>query len=87
MGGETLSERPGMANVMSETPRVTREEVLYQNEGTPKTGKQVMWRPDQKNESWVKDLLRKLSRPGNAVRELCAGNCSTAKACKLLDQQ
>lgn len=35
--------------------------------------------------SWMKDLMRKCSKAGDFVADFCAGKCSTAKACMMLD--
>lgn len=36
--------------------------------------------------SWIKDLVQKLSRPGDVVMYFCEGACSTAKASMFLDE-
>lgn len=79
--GEILSQLPRRANVMSSTSRLPRKELLYRNGSISKAEKGPVWKPEQKIVSWMKDLCPKLSRPGNVLRNFCAGTRFAAKAC------
>lgn len=42
--------------------------------------------PEQKNLSWMKELVRNFSRPEDPIIDFCAGTWSTATECVLLGQ-
>lgn len=84
--GEIACGHPGWTNVMMNIPRVPREEVLYRSEGRGSRGRRAMWRPEQKNVSWMKDLVGKFTRGRDVVMDFCTGTYPTAKTSMLLDQ-
>lgn len=63
-----------------------KEEVLYRSESTSRAHKRAMQKTEQKNLSWMKKLIWKPTGPGDVMTKFCAIICSTAKACRLLDQ-
>lgn len=56
-----------------------RDEVMYWDESTPKDGKRSVWRPDRKDSSRVKDVVRKSSRSGDVMIDFCARACFKQK--------
>lgn len=60
--------------------------MLHQDKVTRKAVKRVMWKLEERNVSWMKDLLRNLSGPEEVVIDFCGGTWSTAKVCMLLDE-
>lgn len=80
------SQHPEWTKVMSKIPRVPKKKMLYQDEGTSRARRRAMWRPQQKNVFYIKDLVRKFSRLRDVVIDFCTGTCSAEKACMLLDQ-
>lgn len=84
--GEMTSQHPRWTILLSSSPRVPRDEVLYLLEGIPRARKRAVWWPQQKDVLLMKDLLQKLSRCKDVVMDFCAGLYFTAKVCMLLDQ-
>lgn len=85
-GNSIPSQHPSWANVMSITPRLPREERLYQDGGIPSAGKQAVRKPNKPKMLGMKYLVRKSTRPCQEVMNICVGTGSSAKACKFLDQ-
>lgn len=85
--GGIRSQHPEWAKKMSHIPRVPEEKVVYRDKKIPRAKKQPIWRPKNENLSWMKDPVRKLSRPGHLMMAFCAGTRSTAKAFMLLDKR
>lgn len=79
-------------NVMTDIPRVPREDAPYQNKEKESREKRVVWRPEEKNVSWEKNvsceknLIGELTRREDFVKSFWISTCSTSKACMLLDQ-
>lgn len=84
--GEIPSQHPRCAKVMTNSPRLPKEEVLYQDEPTSRAGIRAMWTPEEKKVSWMGILVLKFSKADDLWKDMCACACSTAKGCVLLDQ-
>lgn len=69
VGSESPCQRLRWTHVMSKMLRVPREKMLYQNESTPRAGEREMWRPKQKDVSWMKHLEQKITRHGNVLMD------------------
>lgn len=82
---DTPSSYPGFTNEMNNIPRIPWSEMVFKNQvGT--TGRRQMVRPEQKNVSWMKDLVSKFTKPGMTVLDCFAGTLSVGKACLELSQ-
>lgn len=82
-----MSPRRECVNVMSNIRRLSRKEVLYRDEGSSRAGQRAVWRPEQKDISRMKEIVRNLSRPEDMVPYTRVATCSTAKEYMLLEQQ
>lgn len=72
--------------MMSDTPQMPKEEVLYRDESTPEAGKRAKWRRERRKVLLMKILVRKFSRAGVGVMEFCAGTRTTEEARMLLEK-
>lgn len=84
--GDILCQHPGWTSKTTNIPLVPREEDLYRNKATESREKRAMWKPEQKNVSWMKDLDGKLTRGRDLVMDFCEDTCPTRLACMLLNQ-
>jgi len=81
----TPSTLPGFTNVMDNIPRVPVNEVVYTKDRAD-NGRRLKLRPEQKNVSWMMDLVQKFTKPGMLVLDPFAGTLSVAKACLSLNK-
>lgn len=72
--------------MMTNIPRVLREENLCWNGKIGSSGKRAMGRPELKSVSWKEEVVRKFTKREDSVTVSCAGTCPTAKTCLLSNQ-
>lgn len=69
LDGQISSQYPGWGDAMSTILELPRAELLYRSHGRPRDGNRAMGMLEQKKISWVMDLVRKISRPGDVVSD------------------
>ena len=77
---------PSWANVVTEVPIVTGEEIVYQPDSEGIGNTRTRLRPEQKPISLCKFLINKFTKGGDLVVDTCAGTFSTLKACISMDK-
>lgn len=83
---DTACQHSGMNKWDDEHPaKATRKSPLSEKM-TGGHGKQAMWRSEQKNMSWTKNLAGKVKSGDDLVMDSRSGICSTATARMLLEQ-
>jgi len=81
----TPSSLPGWTNVMDNIPRLPVNEVVYSTVRSD-NGRRRMVRPEQKNVSWMMDIIQQYTTEGMLVLDLCCGTMSVAKACLMFNK-
>lgn len=74
------SASPEFTNVVGNVPLIFDYEVLYRT-NMSENGRRRLQRPEQKSVALLKDLVQKLSTPGDLVVVGFSETLSTAKAC------
>lgn len=78
-GMETPSSYPGFTNEMNNIGKLPHEEIVFRQQ-CGDSGRKSMARPEQKNVSWMRDVIRKFTKPGMVVVDCCAGTLAVGKA-------
>lgn len=76
---EIACQHQRKTNVMTNVSRVSRKETLHCTKTTVRLERLALVRPEQKNVSSMKDLVRKLTRGEELTVSFCACTCPTAK--------
>lgn len=85
-GFETPSSYPRYTNEMNNIPRLPHKEKVFANSSRDASSRKKMARPEQKNVSLLRDIIRKFTKPGMLVVDTFAGTLSVAKACLSLEE-
>ena len=72
---------PSWTNVLTDEPAPTHQEIIYDPSESDVTGIRRRLRPEQKPIALFAFLIKKYTKNGDLVCDLCAGTFPAAKAC------
>lgn len=81
--GEVNTTQPGWRNILCKIPRLPQEERMYKRK-RGEFGFILLICPDRRNTAFVKDIVKKYTKPGNLVVDACAGTFCVANGFMLL---
>lgn len=83
--GEITSTHPGYRNQIYNILRVPQNERVFRT-ASSMCSAELLFRPEQKNVTWMKEIIRKFTISGFLVVDCCGGTFLVAKACLFLPQ-